>query len=225
VTTTDLPTLRSTAVTWVDQHLEELHQGLVSLRHHGPTLETWGRRLAATFAADGRLLVAGNGGSAAEAQHLTAELVGRFLAERRPLSALCLSAETSSLTALVNDYGAEEMFARQVQAHGRPGDVLMLLSTSGRSRNVVVAAERAIECGITVWALTGPGGNPLAEIADEAVCVEASSTSAVQEVHLMAVHAICAAVDQQVDQQLRLQAQALAQAQAPAPRPARVAAR
>ncbi len=219
MTTTGIPTLRSTGLTWVDQHLEELHQGLVSLRQHGPTLELWGRRLAATFAVDGRLLVAGNGGSAAEAQHLTAELVGRFIAERRPLSAICLSAETSSLTALVNDYGADEMFARQVQAHGRPGDVLVLLSTSGRSRNVLVAAERAVECGITVWALTGPSSNPLAEIADEAVCVEASSTSAVQEVHLMAVHAICAAVDQQ----LRLQTAAVAAA--PAPRPARVVVR
>jgi phosphoheptose isomerase len=219
VTTTDLSTLRGTGLTWVEKHLEELEPALISLRHHGPALETWGRRLAATFAADGRLLVAGNGGSAAEAQHLTAELVGRFLAERRPLSALCLSSETSSLTAVVNDYGADEMFARQVQAHGRPGDVLVLLSTSGRSRNLLVAAERAVECGITVWALTGPAGNPLAEIADEAVCVEAANSSAVQEVHLMAVHAICAAVDQQI----RLQTAAVAQT--PAPRPARVAAR
>jgi phosphoheptose isomerase len=186
-------TVRS--LTWVDQHLEDLADGLASLRHHGPTLESWGRRLAATFTAHGRLLVAGNGGSAAEAQHLTAELVGRFVGERRPLSAICLSAETSSLTALVNDYGIEEMFARQVEAHGRPGDVLVLMSTSGRSPNVLAAAARARECGLAVWALTGSGGNPLAEIVDEAVCVEAVSTSAVQEVHLMAVHAICASVD------------------------------
>ena len=183
---------------YLDQHLEELAQALISLRRYGPTLEAWGRHLAGTFTADGRLLVAGNGGSAAEAQHLTAELVGRFMGERRPLSALCLSAETSSLTAVVNDYGSEEMFARQVQAHGRPGDVLVLLSTSGRSPNVLAAARRAVECGITVWALTGPGGNPLAEIADQAICVDSGDCSAVQEVHLTAVHAICAAVEEQL---------------------------
>ncbi|GAB6898257.1 D-sedoheptulose-7-phosphate isomerase [Kineosporia succinea] len=182
-------------VSWVEEHLDDLAGGLGSLRRDAAVLQAWGRRLAETFRAGGRVLAAGNGGSAAEAQHLTAELVGRFLAERRPLSALCLSAETSSLTALVNDYGADEMFARQVQAHGRTGDVLVLLSTSGRSPNVLAAAARAKECGITVWALTGPPGSPLAEIADEAFCVDATSTAAVQEVHLMAVHAICAAVD------------------------------
>ncbi|WP_372492049.1 D-sedoheptulose-7-phosphate isomerase [Kineosporia corallincola] len=182
----------------MDRHLEDLAPGLVSLRRQGPLLDSWGRRLAGVFGSGGRLLVAGNGGSAAEAQHLTAELVGRFVGERRPLSALCLSAETSSLTALVNDYGIGEMFARQVQAHGRTGDVLMLLSTSGRSPNLLAAAERAAQQGISVWALTGPDGSPLAAAADEAVCVDSDSTSAVQEVHLMAVHAICAALDAQL---------------------------
>ncbi|WP_352301649.1 SIS domain-containing protein [Kineosporia sp. NBRC 101731] len=171
-----------------------------SLHRQAGLLEGWGRHLADVLQSGGRLLVAGNGGSAAQAQHLTAELVGRFLEERRPFSALCLSAETSTLTALVNDYGAEEMFARQVQAHGRAGDVLVLLSTSGRSPNLLVAAERAAAGGLTVWALTGPRGNPLAEIAGEALCVEARATATVQEVHLVAVHAICAAVDARLRQ-------------------------
>ena len=141
---------------------------MTGLRRDWPRLQSWGNQLADVFAGGGRLLAAGNGGSAAEAQHLTAELVGRFLQERRRLSAICLSAETSSLTAIVNDYGAEEMFARQVEAHGRPGDVLLLLSTSGRSPNVLHAADRARKAGIVTWAMTGPGPNPLSTRCDDA---------------------------------------------------------
>jgi len=180
---------------WVDQHLSNLATALETLREHAALLARWGGELGELLPAGGRLLVAGNGGSAAEAQHLTAELVGRYLDERQPLSALCLSAETSSLTAILNDYGAEEVFARQVQAHGRPGDVLMLLSTSGRSPNVLRAAERARAGGLRVWAMTGRRPNPLAVLADEVLAVPADSTATVQEVHLVAVHAVCAAVD------------------------------
>lgn len=120
-------------------------------------LEQWGRHLALRLAAGARLLVAGNGGSAAQAQHLTSELVGRFDAERVPLSAIALHADSSAVTAIVNDYGAREVFARQVHAHGRPGDVLLLISTSGRSPNVLAAAAAGRELGLTTWALTGPG--------------------------------------------------------------------
>ena len=136
------------ALGWLVDHEAELRQALLGLRRDASIIDRWGRQLARTLTGGGRLLVAGNGGSAAEAQHLTAELVGRFLAERRPLSAICLSAETSSLTAIVNDYGAEEMFARQVEAHGREGDIVLLLSTSGRSPNVLRAAERASRAGL-----------------------------------------------------------------------------
>jgi type III pantothenate kinase len=172
-----------------------LSWALDRLKRDAAVVESWGRRLAEILAGGGRLMAAGNGGSAAEAQHLTAELVGRFVDERRPMSALCLSAETSSLTAIVNDYGAEEIFARQVQAHGRPGDVLVLLSTSGRSPNLLRAAERARAAGVRVWAMTGDRPNPLADRADEALAVRARTTAVVQEVHLAAVHAVCAAVD------------------------------
>ncbi|MFZ5871089.1 MAG: D-sedoheptulose-7-phosphate isomerase, partial [Actinomycetota bacterium] len=122
---------------WLNRHAEEVRAGMASLGEQAALVESWGRRLAEVVGGGGRLLAAGNGGSAAEAQHLTAELVGRFLGERRPLSALSLCAESSSVTAILNDYGAEEVFARQVEAHGRPGDVLVLLSTSGRSPNVL----------------------------------------------------------------------------------------
>lgn len=180
---------------WMAEHLTELTDGLASLAAATSVVDGWGRRLADLLPSGGRLLVAGNGGSAAEAQHLTAELVGRFRDERQPLSALCLSAETSSVTAILNDYGAEEVFARQVQAHGRPGDVLVLLSTSGRSPNLLVAAERALGLGVEVWAMTGPAPNPLADIAHSVLAVDAPSTAAIQEVHLVAVHAMCAVVD------------------------------
>ncbi|WP_101896961.1 D-sedoheptulose-7-phosphate isomerase [Embleya scabrispora] len=155
----------------------------------------WGNRLAPELAAGARLLVAGNGGSAAEAQHLTAELVGRYRDERRPLSALALHAETSSVTAIVNDYGADEVFARQIEAHGRIGDTVLLLSTSGSSTNVLCAARRARALGLRVWALTGPAPNELASLADDALCVEADNTATVQEVHLLAAHLLCEGID------------------------------
>jgi D-sedoheptulose 7-phosphate isomerase len=182
----------------VAEHLEQLRIGLWSLEQQAGTIEGWGRELARVFAGGGRLLAAGNGGSAAEAQHLTAELVGRFEADRQPLSALALHAETSSLTAICNDSGPDEIFARQVEAHGRTGDVLVLLSTSGRSPNLLTAAARARRTGVQVWALSGPRPNPLADEADQALAVDTPSPTAVQEVHLVAVHALCSAVERQL---------------------------
>ncbi|MEU5466333.1 SIS domain-containing protein, partial [Streptomyces althioticus] len=117
------------------------------------------------------------------------------VAKRPAYSALALHAETSSVTAIGNDYGFDHVYARQVAAHGRPGDVLMLLSTSGRSANLVAAAVAARRAGLGVWALTGPGPNPLMEAADESLCVAAASTATVQEVHLVAVHLLCECFD------------------------------
>jgi glycosyltransferase involved in cell wall biosynthesis/phosphoheptose isomerase len=186
---------QSTTVDWLAEHQREVEQGMASLAEQHAVVESWAEQLASALVSGGRLLAAGNGGSAAEAQHLTAELVGRFRGERRPLSALSLCAESSSVTAILNDYGPDEVFARQVEAHGRAGDVVVLLSTSGTSSNVVHAAKRAHDVGMRVWAMTGPGPNPLASIADECLAITAGSTAAVQEVHLVAVHALCAALD------------------------------
>ena len=176
-------------------HLASLTAALRSLDEHVDTLDRWGRLLADVLTSRGRMLAAGNGGSAAQAQHLTAELVGRYRADRPPFSAICLTAETSSLTAIANDYPADELFARQVEAHGREGDVVFLLSTSGRSPNIVAAARRARECGMHVLAMTGPGPNPLAAAADETVCIDSPWTATVQECHLVALHLVCAAFD------------------------------
>jgi D-sedoheptulose 7-phosphate isomerase len=159
------------------------------------TAERWGRQLADRLSQGHRLLVAGNGGSAAQAQHLTAELVGRYRVDRAPLSAIALHAETSSLTALLNDYGADEVYARQVAAHGRLRDVLILISTSGRSPNVLRAAQAGHAGGLTVWAMTGRAPNPLAGLADESLVVDGPSTATVQEVHQVGLHLVCAALD------------------------------
>jgi D-sedoheptulose 7-phosphate isomerase len=179
----------------IDRHFADLVRAAAQVRPSTVQLEQWAKHLADVLGAGGRLLACGNGGSAAEAQHLTAELVGRFKDERQPLSAIALHAETSALTALVNDYGIEEMFARGVRAHGRPGDVLVALSTSGTSPNVLAAVKAAGEMEITTWALTGPSPNPLAAMSDDAICVEAPSTATVQELHLVLIHALCMALD------------------------------
>ena len=178
------------------EHFVALRTALARLEDlAGSRSELWGRHLAGVLEGGGRLLACGNGGSAAEAQHLTGELVGRFRHERRPLSAIALHADTSALTAISNDYGGHESFARQVFAHGRPGDVLIALSTSGVSRNVVSAAKAAHEVGMTAWALTGPAPNTLAALCDDAIAVEAPNAATVQEIHLAIVHALCIAVD------------------------------
>jgi D-sedoheptulose 7-phosphate isomerase len=177
------------------RHLDELDAPLVALRADAARLELWGRRLAAILTAGGRLLAVGNGGSAAQAAHLTSELVGRYRDDRPPFSAIALCAEAPAVTAIGNDYGIEEVFARQVRGHGRRGDVLMALSTSGRSPNVLAAVDAAHAAGMFTWALAGLPGNPLARRCDDALCVDSHHTATIQEVHLIAIHVLCAAVD------------------------------
>jgi D-sedoheptulose 7-phosphate isomerase len=179
----------------IASHFEALRDAVGRTAADAGRVDAWGEHLARVLTSGGRLLACGNGGSAAEAQHLTAELVGRFRAERMPLSAISLHADTSALTAIANDYGEDEMFARGVRAHGRPGDVLVALSTSGSSRNVLSAVKAAHEVGMTTWALTGPAPNPLEGTCHDAVCVDAPTTATVQEVHLALVHALCMALD------------------------------
>jgi D-sedoheptulose 7-phosphate isomerase len=177
------------------RHLEALEGPLAALHADAPRLDRWGRRLAAVLLAGGRLLAVGNGGSAAQASHLTSELVGRYRDERPPFSAIALCAEAAAVTAIGNDYGIEEVFARQVRGHGRSGDVLVALSTSGRSANVLAAVDAADRRGMVTWALAGRPGNALAERCDDALCVDSPHTATIQEIHLIAIHMLCAAVD------------------------------
>lgn len=178
------------------EHVRALEHALAGTAEQLERAEAWGRHLADVLGHGGRLLAVGNGGSAAQAQHLTSELVGRYHDERPPYSAIALHAETSTLTALANDYPIDELYARQVRAHGRRGDVLLSLSTSGRSPNVISAVRAARTVGMRTWAMTGAAGNPLADAVDEAVCVPAPSTATVQEVHQVLVHIVCEAFDE-----------------------------
>ncbi|MGW2695789.1 D-sedoheptulose-7-phosphate isomerase [Streptomyces sp. NPDC001296] len=180
-------------------HCDDLMEALGGFREHTPQIQRWSSLLAHRLGSGARLLAAGNGGSAAQAQHLTAELVGRYCDDRPAFSALALHTDTSAVTAIANDYGVQEIFARQVAAHGRPQDVLMLLSTSGASANLLVAANQAQRLAMTVWALTGPAPNPLQATADEALCVAAASAATVQELHLVAVHMLCESFDRAVE--------------------------
>jgi len=182
----------------LDSHLTRLEAALRGFERHIPRLDAWGVTAARKLMGGSRLLACGNGGSAEQAQHLTAELVGRYEEDRAPLAALALTSDMAAVTAIGNDYGAEEVFARQVRAHGRPGDVLMVLSTSGRSRNLIAAVDAARQGGITAWALTGPRPNPLADMSFDAICIDAPSTATVQEVHLVVIHMLCAGIEVEV---------------------------
>jgi D-sedoheptulose 7-phosphate isomerase len=151
-----------------------------------------------TFRSAHKLLVFGNGGSAADAQHLVAELVCRFATERRALPAIALTTNEAVLTAWSNDYSFEDVFARQVEALGSPGDVALGISTSGRSPNVVSAMRRARELGLRTIGLTGEGGGPIADVADLLLAVPLGHTARIQEVHLVTYHAICAALERRI---------------------------
>jgi D-sedoheptulose 7-phosphate isomerase len=183
-----------TGSTRVQRHLDELHEQLAMLDAAVPTLTRWAGELRRTWAAGGRLLVGGNGGSASLAEHLTAELVGRYQDEHEPWSAISLAGDTAALTAIANDYGYDEVFARQVRAHGRAGDVVLLMSTSGRSPNLLSAARAAREAGVRTWALVGHGASPLAALADDVVGLGRSGPVA-QELQQVAVHLLCELVE------------------------------
>lgn len=150
---------------------------------------------AAALRAGRPLLVCGNGGSAADAQHIVAELVGRFLADRRPFKAICLAADPAVLTAWSNDYEFETVFSRQVGAYGEPGGVLLALSTSGNSPNIVRALEAARKIGMITVGLTGAGGGAMGPLCDHLLAVPSSFTPAIQQVHLCLYHYFCARLE------------------------------
>lgn len=153
---------------------------------------------AKAIAAGKKLMFAGNGGSAAEAQHFSAELVGRFLEERRPLPAMALHVDTSALTAIGNDYGYEQVFARQLQALAHEGDVLISMSTSGRSKNIVLAMQAARAKGVFNIALTGIHPRDMGGLADLVLKVPSSHTPQIQEGHLVLGHLLCAMVEKKL---------------------------
>jgi D-sedoheptulose 7-phosphate isomerase len=172
------------------------------LRVKSETLESCGKAIAAiggvlveVLQNDAKLLCFGNGGSAADAQHFASELVGRFRGERPALPAIALTANSSDLTAIGNDYGFERIFERLIEAHGRPGDLAIAFSTSGNSANVIAGVIEARKCGLRTLALTGRSGGKLAELSDFAIRVPSDETPRIQELHITICHILCELVE------------------------------
>lgn len=173
---------------------EQLHEQM-------PLLIEMGMRLRSCLLAGGKILLLGNGGSAADCQHIAAEIVGRYKRERRGLPAIALTTDTSTLTSVANDYQFGEVFARQVKALGQPGDVLVAITTSGHSRNVLAAIEAAHDRDLYVILLTGRDGGEAAGLlrpTDIEIRVPSASTPRIQEVHILALHCLCDLVDGQL---------------------------
>lgn len=177
---------------------ESAHLKLQSMDALAAPIAEAAERMVQSLKRDGKILACGNGGSAADCQHFSAELLNRFEMERPSLAAIALTTDTSTITAIANDYDYDQIFSKQVRGLGRANDVLVAISTSGNSRNVVAAIEAAHECEMTVVALTGRNGGKMAEILgqnDIHICVPANSTARIQEVHLLSLHCICDAID------------------------------
>ncbi|WP_119680527.1 D-sedoheptulose 7-phosphate isomerase [Indioceanicola profundi] len=152
-------------------------------------------RMSAAIRAGDKIMFCGNGGSAADAQHLAAELLGRYLVNRRALPAIALTTDSSALTAIANDFGFDEVFSRQVQGLGRPGDVLVTISTSGNSPNILQAVQAAREIGIVTIGLTGSSGGRMADLCDVCLRVPSAHTPRIQEMHIAVGHMLCELVE------------------------------
>lgn len=179
----------------VDHQILRHEATVAALRAHVPRIEAVGAAAVDTLRAGGKLLLCGNGGSAADAQHIAAELVGRFIHARSGLPAIALTTDSSALTALANDFGYEQVFARQVQALARPGDLLVAISTSGNSANVVQAVRQARAMGVRTVGLLGGEGGVLKDMVDLALVVPSGETPRIQECHILLGHIWCQMID------------------------------
>ncbi len=172
------------------------HRTLVDMLHRlDNDVVQLGSTAASCLRNGGRLFFCGNGGSAADSQHLAAELTGRFIRDRRPLAAIALSTDTSALTCIANDYSFDEVFARQIVGLGRPGDVLIGISTSGNSRNVIRAVDEAKKLGMTTAGLLGRDGGALGLVCDQNIIVPSDVTARIQECHILIGHTLCGLIE------------------------------
>jgi D-sedoheptulose 7-phosphate isomerase len=178
--------------------IDEITAGFTRLSEHSSAIEQAARAMIASLAAGNKIMFCGNGGSAADSQHLAAELMGRYLKDRAPLPALALTVDTSALTAIGNDYGYVEVFARQLRGVGRQGDVLVGLSTSGNSANVVAAIETARIMNIMVVGMTGMNGGRMDSLCDVLIKVPATRTNRIQEMHIAVGHMLCGFIEDEL---------------------------
>lgn len=179
----------------VRQAFAESARNFEALMEAAPQVAAAADIISQSLQQGGKILFCGNGGSASDAQHLAAELVGRYLLERNPLPGLALTANSSTVTAIGNDYGFDDIFARQVRGLGRPGDVLVALSTSGNSRNIVAAVDAGRALGLRSIGLTGAGGGQLTERCELCIRVPSTHTPRIQEMHIAVGHMICELVE------------------------------
>lgn len=177
------------------RNLDEHQQLMQALRALEPQVLATGQHLAAVLSGGGKLMFCGNGGSAADSQHLASELTGRFIKDRRPLAGLALSTDSSALTCIGNDYSFDDVFARQVAGLGRPGDGLVAISTSGNSRNVIRAVEAAKALGIFTLGLLGRDGGLLGGLCDASLVVPHAVTARIQEAHILIGHTLCGLIE------------------------------
>jgi len=179
----------------IEKNIKEHEEMIKGLRELSPQIEKFSEILKDLFNKNGHLFVCGNGGSAADSQHLVGELRGHFEKERKPLRATALSVDTSTITAIGNDYGYEFVFSRQLEALANKNDVLLAISTSGNSKNIIEAVKKAKELGVLSVALTGGSGGELAKLADHSIVVDSNRTSRIQEGHELIIHTICEIID------------------------------
>lgn len=178
-----------------DSMLEEHAEDFERFRAQTAELDALGRLTVGALRNGNKILVCGNGGSAAEADHFAGELVGRFRGERPSLPALALSSSPAGVTAIGNDYGYERVFARQIESLGAEGDLLFVLSTSGKSANLIEAVKQAKDRGMITIGLLGRDGGPVAPLCDHTLIVGSTSTARIQEMHLLAIHILCEMID------------------------------
>jgi len=178
------------------QHLTQHRELFARLDAMAPDVARAAACMSDALRGGGKLMFCGNGGSAADSQHLASEFTGRFVDDRRPLAALALSTDSSALTCIANDYAFDQVFERQLRGLGRPGDVLVAISTSGRSANVLRAVQAAREVGIAVVGLLGRDGGTLKPLCDVALVVPSDTTARIQEAHIFIGHTLCAMVEQ-----------------------------
>lgn len=186
-----VPQLESIVV----QHLEESAGVLKATAKQAPLIAEIGSLLIETFRSGNKILTFGNGGSACDAQNFADELVGRFRRNRPPLPALALTVNTSDLTSIANDFGFEHVFSRQLEAHAKPGDVAVAISTSGNSPNVLKALESAKKLGLKSFGLTGQTGGKMRSMVDYCVCVPSASVARIQEAHIAIIQTLCELIE------------------------------